>query len=101
MNEKLSTKLGLKDKHDLYTLEVVVSKVESSTVRFGLKTISSFGAFTEPEVYEFCSLEAVLKLLAYDADGLVLPDPTTVVLFLSWRRMIIMQKAIPRMGLVT
>jgi hypothetical protein len=89
-----------------YTLEAVESKVESkvesSTVRLELKTISSFCVFVEPAVYELCSLdcpfEAVLKLLKYD--GLALPDPTTVVLSRSCRRMVIMQKAIPRTGLV-
>jgi len=82
--------------HDIYTFEAVASKVESSTVRFELKTMSSFGALTEPEAYELCSLEAVLKLYG----GLELPDPTTVVVPRSWRRMIIMQKEIPRIGLV-
>ena len=79
-----------------HTFEAVASKVESSTVRFELKTMSSFGVLTEPEVYELCSLEAVLKLYG----GLEFPDPTTVAVPRSWRRMIIMQKEIPRMGLV-
>lgn len=90
-----STKTRGKGDYDLYTFEVVASKVESSTVLFELKTMSSFGAFAEPEVYELCSLEAVLKLYG----GLELPDPTTVV-FRSWRRMVIIQKEIPRIGFV-
>jgi len=95
---RMSGELGGRDNYDSYTFEVVVSKVESSTVRFELKTMSSFGEFVEPAVYELFSLEAALKLLTYD--GLVFPDPTTVVLLRSWRRMIIMQKEIPRTGLV-
>jgi len=70
--------------------------VESSTVRFELKTMSSFGAFAEPEAYELCSLEAVLKLYG----GLEWPEPTTVDVLRSWRRIIIIQKEIPRTGLV-
>jgi len=58
--------------------------------------MSSCGAPAEPEVYELCSLEAVLKLYG----GLELPDPTTVVVLRSWRRITIMQKEIPRMGFV-
>ena len=81
---------------DLYTFEAVASKVVSSTVRFELKTMSSFCTFVEPAVYELCSLEAVLKLNG----GLEFPDATTVVWLRSWRRMIIMQKEIPRTGLV-
>jgi len=93
-NGKPNTELGRRDEHDLYTLESVVSKAESPAVRFELKTISSFGVFPEP----VRSLEVVTKVLMYD--GLKLLDPTVVTLFLDWRRMIIMQKHIPRTGLV-
>ena len=95
MNGKPSTK---KRREWCYTFEPAVSKVESSTVCFELKTMTSFGEFVEPRWDELCSLEAVLKLLTND--GLELPDPATVVLLRSWRRMIIMQKEIPRTGLV-
>jgi len=55
-----------KGEYSLYTLEAVVSKVESSTVHFEVKTISSFGVFMEPAVYELRSLEVAMKLLTYD-----------------------------------
>lgn len=76
---------------------MVASKVELSTVRFGLKTMGSCGMFEESDC-ELCSLEAVLKLPTYDCLGV--SDPITVFLSRSWRRMIIMQKEIPRTGLV-
>jgi len=84
--------------YSFYTVGAVVSKVGSLTVRFELKTISSFGAFGEPAVSGLCSLGATLKLLTHG--GLALPNPITAALFRSWRRMIIMQKEIPRTGLV-
>jgi len=75
-----------------------VTKAESPAVPSELKTITSFDVFVEPAVYELRSLEAAMKVLTYD--GLMLPDSTTITLFPSWRRMIIVQKHIPRTGVV-
>lgn len=49
MNGESSTGVEARISRALYyTLEVVESKVESSTVRLELKTISSFWVFVEP-----------------------------------------------------
>ena len=80
-----------------YTLEAIVSKVESSTHWFELKTISSPGAFSEKGVYGPRSLVVALKLLTHS--GFACRGPARLVFFRSWRRMIIAQEEIPRMGL--
>ena len=54
--------------------------------------------FMEPAAYAACPLEAALTLLKHGSSAL--SDPTTVVFPRSWRRMVIMQKEIPRIGLV-
>ena len=71
--------------------------MESSTVCFELKTMISFRTSMWPAVYDEGPPEGALMSLRYD--DLALPDPTTVA-FLRWSRMVIMQKEIPRMGLV-
>jgi hypothetical protein len=81
-----------------YTLEVVVSKVESPTVCFELKTMILFRMSMWPAVYDEGPPEGASTSLRYD--DLALPDPTTVAFLRSWSRMVIMQKEIPRMGLV-
>jgi hypothetical protein len=67
-----------------YTSEAVVLMV-----RFELDAVSSFGEFSEPAVYKLCSLAAASKLPRYDG----------FLFSRSWRRIIITQKEIPRIGL--
>ena len=75
-----------------------MSKMGPSTVRFELDAVSSFGVFSEPAVCKPCSLVAVLKLPRYD--GFAFPDLIMAILSRSWRRIMIIQKEIPRIGLL-
>jgi hypothetical protein len=95
---KSSRKMRRSNGYYFYTLEVVVSKVESPTVCFELKTMILFRMSMWPAVYDEGPPEGASTSLRYD--DLALPDPTTVAFLRSWSRMVIMQKEIPRMGLV-